>query len=108
MRNKGFVTAFLMATGLAFGLPGTALAGEIARGESLANTCIACHGPGGVSAMPTMYPSLAGRDAGELADLLRAYRDGDLQDPQMTPHAINLSDQDIQDLAAYFAAQDPG
>lgn len=104
MRNVKVVTAVFMASALGM-LSVNAYAGDPDRGAGLAMVCQACHGPGGNSAIPSMFPSLAGRDAGELADLLKAYRDGDKVEPQMSPQAQGLSDQEIADLAAYFAAQ---
>ena len=109
MTKYGFATlsVFLFGLGTLFSGNAMAVDGDAARGDSLANTCVACHGPGGRSNIPSMYPSLAGRDAQELADLLTAYRDGEIQEPQMSPQAQNLSDQDIADLAVFFSEQEP-
>lgn len=106
MSSKSLAVSALLAVAFGAGVAGTAAAGDVSRGESISSTCVACHGPGGNSSMPSMYPSIAGRDAGELAELLHGYRDGDIQDPQMSPQAAHLTDQDIADLAAYFAAQE--
>ncbi|MCC5809700.1 MAG: cytochrome c [Ectothiorhodospiraceae bacterium] len=106
MMKQGFAAPFVLVLGLGLGVAVSAHAGDVERGKAAANSCIACHGPGGNSHIPAMFPSIAGRDAGELEALLRAYRDGDIQSPQMTPQAVHLSDQDIADLAAYFAAQE--
>lgn len=84
-----------------------ALEGDIKRGETKAAMCIACHGPGGNSQMPDMYPSIAGRSAEYLEQALREYRDGVRDNPQMVPMAANLSDEDISDLAAYYSSQQP-
>ncbi len=107
MVRQGIAASILVGIGLGFGFVATASAGDVERGERISTTCIACHGPGGVSQIPAMYPSLAGRDADELASLLKQYRDGEIQEPQMTPQATRLTDEDIADLAAYFAAQEP-
>lgn len=107
MIRQGFVASMMVALGLGLGVTGTAMAGDASRGERISTTCVACHGPGGVSQIPSMYPSLAGRDAEELALLLAEFREGERQEPQMSPQAQGLSDQDIKDLAAYFAAQEP-
>jgi len=82
-----------------------AAGGDAARGADLAVVCMRCHGPGGVSQVPDLYPGLAGRDADLLATLLFAYRDGEIENMQMSPQAQGLSDQEIRDLAAFFAAQ---
>lgn len=108
MRTTAIAVNMLLASGLALAGAAPVVAGDPAAGEGLAGACVACHGAQGRSSMPSMYPSLAGRPADELADLIRAYRDGDLQEPQMTPHVRRLSDEEIDDLAAYFSIQDPG
>jgi cytochrome c553 len=107
MVRQGLATSFILGLGFCFGVVATASAGDVERGERMSNTCVACHGPGGNSQIPSMYPSLAGRDAGELEELLKGYRSGDIQEPQMSPQATRLTDEDIADLAAYFAAQEP-
>ncbi len=106
MSNRGFAAIAVLAAGVVFGAGASAADGDIERGKSISNTCIACHGPGGNSHIPAMYPSIAGRDADTLAEMLMAYRSGDIQNPQMTPQAQHLSDEDIADLAAFFAAQE--
>ena len=106
MIRKPAISALWIAL-LGASLTGTAMAGDPERGERMAATCEGCHGPGGRSTNPDMYPSLAGRDATALEHLVRAYRDGDVMDLFMSPQAEGLSDQDIRDLAAYFAAQEP-
>lgn len=104
MRIKKMHTKYILFSVAMMGV-GFAEAGDPDAGAGLAMVCQACHGPGGNSAIPSMFPSLAGRDAGELAALLTAYRDGDKTDPQMAPQAQGLSDQEIKDLAAYFSSQ---
>lgn len=106
MTPKRIVTSVILSASLAVSLVGTAVAGDAERGDGLANTCVACHGPGGNSNIPSMYPSIAGRDASDLVRLITAYRDGDINEPQMSPQAQGLSDQDIKDIAAYFASQE--
>lgn len=79
---------------------------DAARGEQLSGTCAACHGPGGVSTQP-MFPTLAGQHRDYLVESLKQYRQGTRKDPVMGAQAANLSDQDIKDLALYYATQ-PG
>lgn len=69
-----------------------------------AETCAACHGPGGNSSDP-QYPSLAGQQALYIQLQLIQFRDGRRKDPVMTPMAANLSDADTKALGEYFAAQ---
>ena len=85
---------------------GAALAGDPARGEGLAATCAACHGPAGQSTVDT-NPKLAGQYESYLVQALKSYKSGDRQNPIMRGFAAALSAQDIADLAAYFSSQ-PG
>lgn len=77
-------------------------AGDAAAGKSKAAVCAACHGAEGISAMD-IYPNLAGQKEAYLVKQLKAFRDGERADPVMAPMAKPLSDQDIEDLSAYFA-----
>jgi cytochrome c553 len=75
-------------------------------GRRKAEPCGACHGPTGNSSIPTV-PSLAGQPATYLHWQLILFRDGRRKDPQMTPLAAPLSDADMTELAAWYAAQKP-
>ncbi len=75
---------------------------------ALAKSCTACHGARGVSSSPE-WPNLAGQKAGYLADQIMAFRDGTRLAPTMLPYVKDLSDEQIQQLAHYFAnLQTPG
>jgi len=78
--------------------------GSVSAGEEKAATCAACHGAAGESAGP-QWPILAGQYSSYLEHSLKAYRSGSRQNAIMQGFAGQLSDQDIEDLAAYFAAQ---
>ena len=80
-----------------------ALAGDAAAGKAKSATCVACHGPDGNSVNP-MWPNLAGQQEMYLAKQLRDFRDGNRKDPVMAPMAAALSDDDIANLAAYYAS----
>jgi len=83
----------------------TAVAGgDAAAGEEKAATCAACHGADGVSQIPT-NPILAGQYPSYLEHALKSYRSGARQSAIMAGFASQLSDQDIADLAAWFASQ---
>lgn len=97
----------MLLTLTALTLSSLAYAGDVERGGSISMTCAACHGAQGVSPLPNMYPDLAGQSQEELIEKLEAYRSGENPNPIMGAQAANLSDQDIADLAAYFAAQPP-
>lgn len=76
-------------------------AGNAAAGKAKTATCVACHGPAGMSTVP-MYPNLAGQHAQYLAKQIRAFKSGERKDPSMAPMVKALSDQDILDIAAYY------
>jgi len=80
--------------------------GSAESGATKAAVCLACHGPNGNSSIPE-WPSLAGQGARYLAEQLKLFREGKRNNPVMMPMATALSDQDIEDLAAYYAAQKP-
>ena len=83
-----------------------ARAADLEAGRRKAATCVACHGPNGNSTNPTV-PSIAGQVGIYLHWQLLLYRDKRRVDPQMAPIAAALSEADMADLAAFFAAQRP-
>ena len=94
-------------TVIALGMSTTAQAeGSVEAGQQKSAVCVACHGPDGNSANPE-WPSLAGQHAGFLAEQLKAFKEGERQNALMSPMAMGLSEQDMQDLAAYYEAQQP-
>lgn len=82
----------------------SAPADPVALGAQKARVCMGCHGPGGVSRVAS-YPSLAGREAEYLLEQLRAFKEGERENPMMSSMVTSLSDEDMAHLAAYFAAQ---
>jgi cytochrome c553 len=74
--------------------------------EQKAALCAPCHGPDGNSTNP-LVPSLAGQPPLYTYYQLILFKLGRRQDPQMSPFAAMLSDAQMQDLAAYFAARPP-
>jgi len=75
--------------------------GDVAAGKAKSAVCAACHGADGKAILPA-YPNLAGQHASYLAKQLMEYRDGGRVNVLMSGQATNLSDEDIQDLAAYY------
>jgi cytochrome c553 len=95
------------ALAAALGISSAAQAeGSVSAGQGKSLVCAACHGPDGNSANPE-WPSLAGQHERFISAQLKAFRDGERQNPLMSPMAMGLSDQDILDLAAYYNAQAP-
>ncbi len=82
----------------------SAMAGDAAAGKAKSAICASCHGPAGVSSNP-LWPNLAGQQEQYLAKQIKAFRDGDRKDPMMAPMVAALTDEDIENLAAYYAAQ---
>jgi cytochrome c553 len=78
--------------------------GNPATGQEKAATCEACHGKDGHSIDPN-YPNLAGQHYSYLVKALSDYRSGDRSNAIMASFAANLSNQDIEDLAAWYASQ---
>ena len=81
-------------------------AGNVEAGKQKAATCAVCHGPDGNSNNPT-WPNLAGQHAEYIRKQLEDYRAGHRKNDQMAPLAMALSDQDIADLAVYYASLKP-
>lgn len=80
--------------------------GNIAAGQEKSKTCAACHGPTGNESLDPTYPKLAGQYPEYLAKALRDYKSGERQNAVMAGFAGALSEEDIDDLSAYFAAQE--
>ena len=91
------------------GMPeGNVAAGEKlaqAKGQATGQSCIDCHGAEGNAPIDATYPKLGGQFADYLAYTLTGYRDGRREHALMSQQAKGLSDQQIADLAAYFASR---
>ncbi len=81
-----------------------AQAGDAKAGAGKVGACVGCHGVGGHSTVPT-FPKLAGQHAMYIEKQLKAFKSGERKDATMAPFAASLSDKDIADIAAYYAAQ---
>ena len=103
-RHGNSSAAAIFAAALAFSLACAAFAAEDIPRK--AQACIVCHGPGGNSIDPAM-PSLAGQPAQFVSMQLYLFREGHRKDSQMSPEASNLSNTDLNELAAYFSRQKP-
>ena len=96
-RAAGAAAALLLAGG------GPAWAQDAAAGRAKAQACTVCHGPKGISTAPDA-PNIAGQPAIYLSDQLRAYRSGARKHEVMAVMAKPLTDDDIQNLAAWYAS----
>lgn len=75
-----------------------------AAGKEKSKPCMACHGPDGNSASAD-FPKLAGQHYDYLVKSLQGYKAGTRKNAIMAPQAANLTQRDIEDLAAYYSAQ---
>lgn len=100
MRHRSICSLALV---LALGISATTPT-EAQDGRTKAMTCAACHGAEGNSVNPD-WPNLAGQHADYIVSQLAAYKAGERSDPNMNAMAAPLSEQDMADIAAYFAAQ---
>lgn len=101
------VRALFACLGLAALMSGPAAyaAGDAEAGRTKAYTCMGCHGTEGYTNVYPTYkvPKVGGQYAERIVASLKAYANGERQHPTMTPQAESLSDQDMADIAAYFA-----
>ena len=101
------VAALLLTMGGALTMaPFANAAGSAEAGATKAAVCTACHGVNGNSVNPE-WPSLAGQNAAYISQQLQLFHSGKRVNVMMSALVSILSDADIADLAAYFAAQVP-
>jgi cytochrome c553 len=98
----------LLMLSLALGLVGSSsilhAEGNKNAGKEKAAACVGCHGENGNSMVPT-FPKLAQQHSSYLVKQLQAFKEGSRQNPMMSAMAMGLSDEDMADIAAYYAAQ---
>ena len=110
-RKMKTITMTLCASVLmALAVPAQA-AGDPKAGQLKTSMCAGCHGiPGWRTAYPTVYsvPKLGGQHAEYMVAALKAYKSGERSHPSMVAIAGSLSEQDMEDLAAYYASSYTG
>jgi hypothetical protein len=82
--------------------------GDVNAAKNKVAMCVGCHGiPGYKASFPEVYrvPMLGGQSEKYIAAALNAYKKGERKHPTMVGIAAGLSDQDIADVAAYYAQQ---
>ncbi|MEM6489015.1 MAG: cytochrome c [Pseudomonadota bacterium] len=99
---RSVLCALAASSGLWLGVQ-PALAGDLAAGRRVAQQCATCHGMDGIAQMP-IAPNLAGENQTYLVTQLKAYRTGKREHEIMSIVAGSLSDQQIADVAAWYAA----
>ena len=88
------------------GTPLQPAANPVGTPPPAAQVCVACHGNDGVGLTP-QYPTLAGQHGNYIVRALTDYKKGGRKNAIMAPFASQLSDADIQALAAYYSQQRP-
>lgn len=107
MKPRAFLSflpaAISAGVALLYGTPAPA-AGSAEAGQAKSIVCAACHGVDGNSLNP-IWPSLAGQNAAYIVRTLQAFKAGTRSNVLMDAQAKPLTDQDMQDLAAYFSSR---
>ena len=80
--------------------------GDIDKGKAKSAACAACHGADGIG-IADIYPNLAGQKEAYILSQLKAFRDGQRKNAMMSPMVKGLSDDDLANLAAYYASLSP-
>jgi cytochrome c553 len=81
---------------------GAQAAGDPQAGKAKAGACAGCHGANGEGKAP--YPALAGKSEADLVQALQDYKSGKRSNAMMKSFATSLSDQDMANVAAYYAS----
>ncbi len=102
-RSGRTLAAFLLAPAAMVAAGAAWADGDIAAGRAVASQCGVCHGLDGIARMPDA-PHIAAESAFYLERQLNLFRSGEREHPQMSIIAQGLSDEDIENVAAYYAA----
>ena len=104
------VTRVAMAAGLVAAAFGAQAAGDPATGRQKNFQCQGCHGiPGWKTAFPEVYhvPKIGGQHPAYIVAALKAYKKGERDHATMRAIAADLSDKDMEDIAAYYGGSAP-
>lgn len=99
MLNKKLIMALMFILMLAAGV--VHAGGDAAKGAELAVDCADCHGDDGKG--DEDIPGIAGMDAAEHAKALADFKSGAVESEDMVDYVADLSEQDMKDIAAYYA-----
>ena len=102
------IIALLLLVGISNAVTAADIVGNAKAGTAKVEMCIGCHGiPGYKATFPEVFqvPMIGGKSAKYIENALKAYQKGDRKHPTMKGIAASLSDQDIADVAAYYAQQ---
>lgn len=94
---------WITAAAVLLGMSSVGMAkGDVAAGKARAAACAGCHGGNGQGS--GQYPALAGKSEDEIEHALKDYKSGKRANAIMKSFATNLSDKDVENLAAYYAS----
>ncbi len=79
------------------------MAQDAARGQTIYNTCIQCHGEKGEGNADMKAPRIGGQHAWYIESSIKMFKSGERKNPTMLPFIKNLNDTDIADVAAYVS-----
>ena len=96
----------LIGLSLVLGFTGSAVAADAAAGKEKTMMCSACHAADGNSVVPT-FPKLAGQNERYLLKQLNDIKSGARPVPTMAGQLDNMSDEDLANIAAFYAGQAP-
>ena len=99
-----FFLAPLLAAGLLTGAGNATAAGNPEAGKAQAIVCAACHGQDGATGIDPTYPNLAGQNEAYLFNQLRMIQSGERQILLMAGQLIGKTEENLRDLAAYYAS----
>ena len=102
-RGEGALAAFAVALSLIAYASSSLAAGNVTTGRQKALQCQTCHGMDGLSKMPEA-PNIAGNPEQYLVRQLIAFKKGERKNEMMSVVVQQMSDKDIEDVAAYYAA----
>lgn len=100
------ISASLLAATFALGIAPAMAEGDAAAGKDKIASCAGCHGTDGKALLPE-YPNLAGQHASYIAKQLKNYQSGERANAIMAGMSAALSEQDIDDISAYYASLPP-
>ena len=96
-------TLLIIGVAVLLGVVGAAQAGGNAQaGKNKAATCAGCHGANGEGIAPN--PALAGKKEDQIIQAMKDYKSGKRANPVMKTFASQVNDQEVADLAAYYAS----
>jgi cytochrome c553 len=101
---KKIILGFAVVLGFSLSSTLTFAGGDAAAGQAKTAMCAGCHGAGGNSAMAN-FPKLAGQGEKYLIKQFQDIKSGDRKVAEMTGMLNAFSDQDLSDIAAYYASQ---